>query len=63
MSQDPLTGSRYSLVPLFLIALLLIVGAPVCWLLSEIHPESDVVSIDYENAILYQKTFPFHRYT
>ena len=62
MTDIPSMGSRYSLLPLFFVALVFIGASPVCWLLSEIHQDNDVVSIDYDNAVLYQKIFPFHRY-
>lgn len=55
-------GSRYGLVPLVVVAMVFIAASPVCWLLSEIHENGDVISIDYPNAVLYQEIFPFHRY-
>lgn len=62
MTQEPSLGTRYSLLPLVVVAVVFIAASPVCWLLSEIHQNDDVISIDYENAVLYQKIVPFHRY-
>jgi hypothetical protein len=55
-------GARYAFLPLFLIALVFIAASPINWLLTEIPPMRDAVAIDYENAYLYQKTYPFHDY-
>ena len=59
ISLDP-NEPRYAIVPIFLVALVLVLAAPVFWLLTEVRYAE--VAESFQNADLYQFYYPAYEY-